>query len=205
MNRLVKCSKEELAYLDPVMGQLSDGMWENSPRMDPYWICNSLTGEGIEMEPFNNTFGRKTYSNPLYDMSDIEVRNWFADKLKAVVKQWLKDRGRHSLAGDEEDWSRVNNDEVDYLRDGQTVASAYKVYDSLKGREDKTGKQIKIKAEKVARNLEVGDVIGKRKIVKLIQPLTRRDTLVTIVYDNDEVERVDSNKQIETIQIKVVE
>lgn len=36
MSRLVKCSKEELAYLDAVMGQLSDGMWENSPRMEPY-------------------------------------------------------------------------------------------------------------------------------------------------------------------------
>lgn len=63
MSRLVKCSKEELAYLYSVMGQLSDGMWENSPRMEPYWICNSLTEEGIEMEFFNTTYGRRNYTN----------------------------------------------------------------------------------------------------------------------------------------------
>lgn len=197
MSRLVKCSKEELAYLDAVMGQLSDGMWENSPRMEPYWICNSLTEEGIEMESFNRSFGRRTYTNPLYDMSDIEVRSWFADKLKAVVKQWLNDnRG---------EWSRINYDEVSYLRDGQTVAGAYKVYDSLKGREDKTGKQIKIKTDKSARNIEVDDIIGRRKVVQVIQPLTRRDNFVTVVYDNDEVERIEAGKQIEVTQIKVVE
>ena len=197
MSRLVKCSKEELAYLDAVMGQLSDGMWENSPRMEPYWICNSLTEEGIEMESFNRSFGRRTYTNPLYDMSDIEVRSWFADKLKAVVKQWLNDhRG---------EWSRINYDEVSYLRDGQTVAGAYKIYDSLKGREDKTGKQIKIKTDKSARNIEVDDIIGRRKVVQVIQPLTRRDNFVTIVYDNDEVERIDSTKRVEVTQIEVVE
>lgn len=197
MSRLVKCSKEELAYLDAVMGQLSDGMWENSPRMEPYWICNSLTEEGIEMESFNRSFGRRTYTNPLYDMSDIEVRSWFADKLKAVVKQWLNDhRG---------EWSRINHDEVSYLRDGQTVAGAYKVYDSLKGREDKTGKQIKIKTDKSARQIDVDDIIGRRKVVQVIQPLTRRDNFVTVVYDNDEVERIESTKRVEVTQIKVVE
>lgn len=198
MSRLVKCSKEELAYLDPVMGQLSDGMWENSPRMEPFWICNSLTEEGIEMEQFNTTFSsRRRYTNPLYYLSDIEVRNWFADKLKAVVKQWLSDyRG---------EWSRINHEEVDYLRDGQTVAGAYKVYDSLKGREDKTGKQIKIKTEKSARQIDVDDIIGRRRVVQVIQPLTRRDNIVTIVYENDEVERIESGKQIEVTQIKVVE
>lgn len=199
MSRLVKCSKEELAYLDPVMGQLSDGMWENSPRMEPFWICNSLTKEGIEMEQFNTTFSsRRRHTNPLYYLSDIEVRNWFADKLKAVVKQWLKDGGNG-------EWSRINHEEVDYLRDGQTVAGAYKVYDSLKGREDKTGKQIKIKTEKSARQIGVDDIIGKRKVVQVIQPLTRRDNIVTVVYENDEVERIESGKQIEVTQIKVVE
>lgn len=196
--RLVKCSKEELAYLDPVMGQLSDGMWENSPRMEPYWLYNSLTEEGIVMVPSGSAFGRRTYTNPLYDKSDIEVRSWFADKLKAVVKEWLKDGGTG-------EWSRINHEEVDYLRGGQTVAGAYKVYDSLKGRADKTGKQIKIKTEKRARQIDVDDIIGRRKVVQVIQPLTRRDNIVTIVYDNDEVERIEAGKQIEVIQIKVVE
>ena len=27
MSRLVKCTREEIEYLDPVFGQLSDGKW----------------------------------------------------------------------------------------------------------------------------------------------------------------------------------
>ena len=198
--RLVKCTKEELEYLDPVMGQLSDGKWENTPAMEKYWMCNSLTKDGIEMQPSSKSFsGLKFYVNPLYDMTDQEVRNWFADKLKAVVKDWLDDNT--SEAG----WSRVNKDEVDYLRQGQTVAGAYKVYDSLKGREDKTGKQIKIKTEKTANELVAGDLIGLRKVVTVFHPFTRRDSIVTIVYDNEEVQRISSYERVEVTQIKTIE
>lgn len=201
MKRLVKCTKQELEYLDPVMGQLSDGMWENSPKMEAYWLCNSLTDDGIEMEDYTTSFsGRKTYWNPLYKKSDEEVRSWFADKLKAVVKHWLEDYGSSG-----EGWNRLNTAEVDYLRNGQTVAGAYKAYDSLKGRPSKEGKEVKVKVSKLAKNLEVGDMIERKKIVKVIQPITSRDNIVTIVYDNDEVQRVIINSQVEVTQIKVIE
>ena len=201
MKRLVKCTKQELEYLDPVMGQLSDGMWENSPKMEAYWLCNSLTDAGIEMEEYNSSFsGRKTYWNPLYEKSDDEVRSWFADKLKAVVKQWLEDYDSRG-----EGWSRLNTAEVDYLNKGQTVAGAYKAYDSLKGRESKEGKEVKIKVSKLAKNLEVGDMIDRKRVVKVIQPITSRDNIVTIVYDNDEVQRIIVTSQVEVTQIKVIE
>lgn len=201
MKRLVKCSKQELEYLDPVMGQLSDGIWENSPKMEAYWLCNSLTDDGIEMEDYTTSFsGRKTYWNPLYKKSDEEVRSWFADKLKAVVKKWL---GDYDSRG--EGWNRLNTAEVDYLRNGQTVAGAYKAYDSLKGRPSKEGKEVKVKVSKLAKNLEVGDMIERKKIVKVIQPITSRDNIVTIVYDNDEVQRIIINSQVDVTQIKVIE
>lgn len=201
MNRLVRCTPYELEYLDPVMGQLSDGKWENSRQMEAYWMCNSLTNNGIEMQSSANSFsGTRSYSNPLYDLDDSEVRDWFANKLKTVVKEWLKDNRKPI-----DDWNRVNNDEVDYLRAGQTVAGAYKAYDSLKGRQSKEGKQIKVKVKKTATQLEVGDMIGTRKIVRVILPLTRRDELVTIVYDNDEVQRISAYDQIEIIKLKTIE
>ncbi len=200
MSRLVKCTREEIEYLDPVFGQLSDGKWENSARMEPYWMCNSLTDKGIEMERQNSHYGRKTYWNPLYDMTDEQVRFWFADKLKAVVKDWLKDNGYKA-----EDWSRVNNDKVDYLRSGQTVAGAYKVYDSLKGRESQEGKQVKVKTVKKAIDLEPGDQYGKAKVVEVIKPLTPRDTVITIVLDNDEVVRIPKTSTLEVVQIKTIE
>ena len=132
-------------------------------------------------------------------MTDQEVRSWFADKLKAIVKDWLNDNTS------KDGWSRINKDEVDYLRDGQTVAGAYKAYDSLKGREDKTGKQIKIKTKKRATYLSIGDLVGVRKVVNVIKPLTRRDTIVTIVYDNEEVQRISADDELEVTEIKTVE
>lgn len=199
MSRIVKCTKEELEYLDPVMGQLSDGIWENSPRMQAYWMCNSLTDEGIEMQRYSDSYtGTRSYSNPLYDMSDAEVRSWFADKLKAVVKKWLEDYP----AGD---WSRINDEVVGYLNKDQTVAGAYRVYDSLKGRTSKQGTQIKLKVNKRATQLEVGDLIGSLKVVQVIQPLTRRDTLVTVIYDNDEVQRIPAHSEFEVKQVKTIE
>lgn len=200
MSRIVKCTPYELEYIDPVMGQLSDGMWENSSKMQAYWICNSITDAGIEMEQYNNTFGRRSYWNPLFDKTDAEVRIWFANKLKAVVKEWLKDNGYKA-----EDWNRVNDAEVDYLRDGQTVAGAYKAYDSLKGRESKEGKVVRVTVTKAAIDIAVDDLIGKRKVVQVIKPLTRRDNMVTIVYDNDEVERVEARKQFEITQTKTIQ
>lgn len=201
MERLVKCTKEELEYLDPVMGQLSDGIWENSPQMVAYWRCNSLTDEGIAMDELAQSYsGRQTYTNPLFGKASEDVRRWFADKLKAVVKQWLEDNDMPVDA-----WNRVNNDEVNYLRDGQTVAGAYKAYDSLKGRPSKEGKEVKVKVSKLAKNLEVGDMIERKKIVNVIQPITSRDNIVTIVYDNDEVQRIVLTSQVEVTQIKVIE
>jgi hypothetical protein len=125
--KVVKCSKEELEYLKPVMGQLSDGIWENSPRMEPYWLCNHLKPEGITMHPFNSCWRNKVINNPLYHKTPTEVRSWFADKLKTVVKQWLEDNGDNP-----KNWNPSNTDEVWYLNTSQTVAGAYKVYKSLK-------------------------------------------------------------------------
>lgn len=200
MSRIVKCTPYELDYIDPVMGQLSDGIWENSSKMQAYWICNSITDAGIEMEQYNNSFSRRSYWNPLFDMTDAEVRNWFANKLKAVVKEWLKDNGYKA-----EDWNRVNEAEVDYLRDGQTVAGAYKAYDSLKGREDRTGKSVRLTVTKAAADIAVDDLVGRRKVVQVIKPLTQRDNIVTIVYDNGEVERIEARKKLEITQTKTIQ
>lgn len=203
MSRLVKLTKEEVLYLDPVMGQLSDGIWENSPRMEVYWLCNSLTSEGIEMEP-RTVYSphRRTLTNPLYDKSDKEVKDWFANKLKAVVKQYLEDSWDSWGTGE---WSRLNNEEVDYLDAGQTVAGAYKVYDSLKGRPDSSGKVVRVKEEKMARELMRGDIIGKDKVVNVIQPHSRKDEIVTIVLDSDEVLRINQHQTVEIIKYETIQ
>lgn len=200
--RLVKCTPEEIKYLDGVMGQLSDGIWENSQAMEPYWMCNRLINGGIEMQPFTPIYcSRKPFgrSNPLYDKSDAEVRAWFARKLKAVVKTFLEDE---NLPADE--WNRVNEREVHYLRIDQTVAGAYRVYDSLMGRESKSGKQVKINHVDFAKNVRVGDIIEGRRVVKVIQPLTCKDNIVTIVNDNDDVQRINAGVTLQITSIKTV-
>lgn len=199
MNRLVKCTEEELAYLDGVMGQLSDGIWENSRAMEPYWMCNDLTPAGIELKLYDDSY-RRNCLNPLYDKSDVEVREWFAKKLKAVVKTFLEDE---NLPADE--WNRVNEREVDYLRRGQTIAGAYKVYDSLMGRESKSGKVVKRKVMKSPSEIAVGDIVmDKEKVVQVYPPFTSKDHITTIICDSGNVYRLDNSGRFAVTEIKTI-
>lgn len=202
MERIVKCTAEELAYLDPVMGQLSDGMWENSRAMEPYWQCNHIKAEGIERQPFTPMYCSRTpfgRSNPLYDKSSDEVRIWFARKLKAIVKEFLEDNNLPSS-----EWNRVNDREVDYLRPGQTVAGAYKVYDSLMGRESKSGKKVVLKKSKAASQIAVGDVIENKTVVQVIPPLTSQDTIFTFILGTQDVLRIERDKMMNIEEVKII-
>lgn len=133
------------AVLDGVSGQLSDGIWENSSAMDGYWrfftidrSCNIVV-DGAPGE--YDRWARGHYvSNKLYNKSDDEVKKWLAGKVKAVAKEWLNDHGGCGLG-----WKRENDqDAVSYFNgiggswdDYPTVQDAYRVYDSLLGRQQR--------------------------------------------------------------------
>ena len=132
------------AILESVIGQLSDGIWENSPAMTKYWAGMYIQDNDILVsDNFCVSYCKTKYNNPFFNMPDEKVKSWFADKLKAIVKHEEKDSGGKNW------WKRDNMQELDYLsrmyKDEEgviktrtvTVADAYKVYDRLKGRKAK--------------------------------------------------------------------
>lgn len=133
--------------IDSVLGQLSDGIWENSGGMDKYWKFADVYGANLEIseEPFDDEqgWGRhgstiRRVSNGFYGKSEKQIKDWFANKAKQVVKIWAEDYGKDPKVV----WDRSNSgDVVDYMGGHAvpkiTVADVYECYDFLKGRSGK--------------------------------------------------------------------
>jgi len=109
--------------LNSVLGQLSDGKWENTPSMDKYW-------KGVSIEEKNG---------PLYviyprfsgyaRLQPAEIGEFFANRIKTLVKE---DVGK---------WDRKDETVLDYLGSDKvqvTVRDAYRAYDALKGRKNRS-------------------------------------------------------------------
>jgi hypothetical protein len=115
-----------------VVGQLSDGIWENSPAMEKYWrnlyVRKNPDGK-ILIEVNADTCidsWRKTLDNPFHKMDDFQIKYWFADKIKQIVKIEQKDSGQKNF------WKRDCVRDLDYM--DATVRDAYYAYDVLKER-----------------------------------------------------------------------
>lgn len=124
-------TQQECDILDGVLGQLSDGMWENSNVAECYWPYIDIKIENGEVVlHISNDYYRGEYPNNRFlKMTDDEIKIWLAKKIKQVIKE-------EGL-----DWKRDNTEETDYLdtswRKGgktSTVADCYYVYEVLKGR-----------------------------------------------------------------------
>lgn len=131
--------QKNLEILNAVLGQLSDGMWENSSAMEKYWRFAS-----VELGPSDEvmilvkigyesvkTFGLSGYKfiiSAFNDMSEEKIKFWFADKIKQIIK-------KEGLI-----WKRDNfQQKSGYLSYNIpiSVADAYRAYDKLKGRKDR--------------------------------------------------------------------
>lgn len=127
--------------ISDVIGQLSDGIWENSPGVDKYWECADVDGSTLDvnvglydkLEYQNGRRDRRGYyhhrSMPsgFRGKSENQIRAYFANKLKQVVKIEQGDYPNENLS-----WDRNNNTSLNYL--DCTVAEAYACYDFLRGR-----------------------------------------------------------------------
>ena len=120
--------------LDSVMGQMSDGMWENSHAVERYWRNANISKKDGTIGIKVNTDTSWKSASPYGGMSDEEIRGYFAKKIKAVAKQELEDYSKG-------EWNRNNEAVLDYLsrsnRKPVRVKDAYKLYDHLLGRNKK--------------------------------------------------------------------
>lgn len=129
--------KKYYDILASVMGQLSDGIWENSNSNQRYW-----QNQSVEFNKETQDIVIK--SNWLFN-NEMACLKFFANKVKQIVKIERED-GSSDLK-----WDRNNSNETTYIspyghyENGQYVQAAYSitvgdcyfVYDYLLGRDTK--------------------------------------------------------------------
>ena len=124
-------TQRECDILDSVFGQMSDGLWENSPAAGGYWpyIDADLENGEVVLKVSKAYRKYEEPSNKLLKMTDDDIKKWLAKKIKQVIKE-------EGL-----DWKRDNTEKTDYLdtswrksKQNSTVADCYYVYEVLKGR-----------------------------------------------------------------------
>lgn len=141
--------------LNSVIGQMSDGIWENSRIMQHYWkfvaiedidgdICIVVNNSPYIFEPYRRTYNSRvqTRSFDNYFVSkchrdDIKIKQFFANKIKQIVREDFNDHNKCGCIFNDKD-----NSELHYIssyskdENGNypsiTVADAYKVYITLK-------------------------------------------------------------------------
>ena len=100
---LDKENKKFNEILRSIIGQLSDGMWENCSKYQGYWTFDEKTGKdnkiivSNELGEWNRNWSHM-YKNPYYKMTDHEIRKFFANKIKYLVKVELKNNYEYEIA-----------------------------------------------------------------------------------------------------------
>lgn len=125
-------SKKYKDMLDAVIGQMSDGYWENTPMMRGYWkfVKTGTAGDEVTLDVAETSgarYGDSRIGNRFYGMTDDAVKKFFADKIKFLIKE-------EGLG----DWERDNEATTDYLSYGDPryrVKDCYYAYEILKGRD----------------------------------------------------------------------
>lgn len=132
-DRVIKTglSKKYKDMLDAVIGQMSDGYWENTPMMRGYWkfVTTGISEDEVTLEVDEMSGARdgdRHIENRFYGMSDDAVKKFFADKIKFLIKE--EGLGK---------WDRGNESETDFLSydlPRYRVKDCYYAYEILKGR-----------------------------------------------------------------------
>ena len=122
--------------LHSVIGQMSDGIWENTPGYDRYWKNVDIAEEDGEIVIYGGT----AYGSPFLDYhsstgvkDDAAVRKFMAHKIKQIVKIEAED-GNSDIV-----WKRDCETPLSYMGydESITVRDCYRVYDKLLGRIDR--------------------------------------------------------------------
>jgi hypothetical protein len=136
-------STKAFEVLGSVLGQMSDGMWENSGRMDKYWrfidvkqavngnVYLEVSGEKSKMDGANSRGLCKWIQNGFYDMSNEEILQFFAAKIKYIMCEELKDA--NVANGWRRNYEAFHTAYLNYKED-ISVAEVYCIYDILKKR-----------------------------------------------------------------------
>lgn len=187
--------KIDYIILGDVQGQLSDGIWENSPAMNKYWkhldtefkdgkvfiVVNNL---GHMEDVYRGT--RRDYrflESPFRHMSDDEIKKWVANKIKQIAKHEAQDNDN----APEYAWRADNDTELEYFDSVVTVADAYRTWSKLLGRPVKN--PINDIIIKTTPELEIGDVVNG-KVLTEIKPDEKDNYWSYLVFENGDEQKV---------------
>jgi hypothetical protein len=119
INTGIKANPKFMEILRACIGQMSDGIWENTRSMEKYWKSLRVGVNGSGMIEIEDRFW--ACSNPV---------EFMANKIKQIIKVEIDD-GNTKL-----NWSRTCSAVPQYITYGQpiTVGDCYELYELLKGR-----------------------------------------------------------------------
>lgn len=119
INTGIRATEKNLSILRSVIGQMSDGIWENTRAMEKYWrnLDYGTTDQGTIY---------------LEDRAGVcsNVADFFANKIKQIVKIEIED----GWEAEGLEWSRDCAVHPDYFHGTVTVGDCYQLYELLKGR-----------------------------------------------------------------------
>lgn len=174
---------------EAVLGQMSDGIWENSRVVERYWKGVDLKKEGGKVIIILPPAYR--YGNPYSNMEEDKIKRYFAQKIKQIIKEEINDNAFRGKSLGSLEWSRDSNSWSEYIN--APVRDAYKVYDILMGRDHTDDKKVLLDAPeiheelnpKLWKNEQLKETVAKR-IFEVV------DTFYDELYDLDlEIEELD--------------
>lgn len=124
--------KVNLHIMQSVLGQLSDGIWENSPRMRNYWQCVDF-----QLNSNNEVELVIKYKGLVFQYNvDADVLKWYARKLRQIIKEEKRDLNSNDNSFR---WSKTCHKECMYISNYEdentlgnpTVSQCYNAYEIL--------------------------------------------------------------------------
>lgn len=145
-NRKIKTNLEatnkNYEILDSVLGQMSDGIWENSPVVEGYWRFATIEKSddnkiviAVSTIYGTNYHDNKCLKNRFVDMTDDKVKAYFANKIKQIVKMEESILKKfYNNTSKDLSWRKDNQQKCGYMgyKETITVADAYAAYKNLK-------------------------------------------------------------------------
>jgi hypothetical protein len=129
----IPATDKRLEILGSVIGQLSDGIWENTRSMEKYWK--------------NLDYG-KDVNGYIYieDCCGVcaDPVDFFANKIKQIIKIEIEDGSHSGLV-----WDRGCSISPYYIHGNVTVGDCYELYELLKGRNTSKYRYAKLEPYKV--------------------------------------------------------
>ena len=150
----IPATDKRLEILGSVIGQMSDGIWENSRAMKKYWksLDYGTDASGyIWLEDKNGVCA--------------DVYDFFANKIKKIIQIEIEDGNNHLM------WSRLNGGIPHYMHGRVTVGECYELYELLKCRDTSKYNYTKF------RPYEISFTVGSEVVTFKVEATCQTDAL----------------------------